>query len=283
MRFDPKKSFGYPVLRQHSDDYVEAGFTTSVELVEVDNAGKQGFNADYLIMVGVPEIRDAIREGKAQLVISLFCSKTYYSETLITNDLKGHKAVDLAGVRGDLQINAEIVVATDEFELRADKIHPEFGGSSAKFKLRRGDVLAQAAPLKVFIERELFKPLEALFRWTEDLEAKTGQWKMDWSGDYVNISTSKEQLRLFSIWMGSDLGKAILMNSVFMPAMAKLIEQVVAEPESEELWAKTIIQKLSNINVDVDKPHLSDESLTYAQLLLQQPLKRLNAHMISQD
>lgn len=282
MRFDPKKSFGYPVLRRFSDDYIESGITASVELTEHPEIGIGQFIADYTIMLGVFELREALRKNELAVVISFFCPKTLVSKKLVSNELVGHTPIDLSGVRGDLHIFVEIVVQSSTFELSSVKIHQEFGGENAKFQLKKGDVIAQADPLKIFIERELFKPVMSLFKWTSDESLETGQWILDSSGDYVNIRVSPDQLNLIGIKQGTSDGQALLLNTIFLPAMTRLIDDALKEQESDLLWSNTILQKLTSLNIDTNKPDNQDY-IFLAQQFLQYPLRSLNAHFMHED
>jgi hypothetical protein len=282
MRFDPRKSFGYPVLRKKSDDYTESGISASVELVENPKAGIGQFIADYNIMLGVAELKKALKAEKLAVVISFFCPKTLISKRLVSNELVGQTQIDLSDIRGDLHIYVEIVVQSPNFELSSVKIHQEYGGANAKFQLKKGDVIAQADPLKIFIERELFKPVMSLFKWTSDEALETGQWVLDSSGDYVKIQVSPDQLKLIGIKQETADGQALLLNTIFLPAMTRLIDDAMKEQDSELLWSNTILQKLSSLGVDTSKPDNQDY-ISLAQQLLQYPLRSLNAHFMHED
>jgi hypothetical protein len=284
MRFDPKKSFGYPVLRRNSDDYVDASITASVDLIPSDSGSPTEFVADYSILVGVPELLHAVKNREVSVVIQFFCPKTFYSDRLITQELRGHKAIDMSGFRGDLLIAVELVICSDEFTLQSSKVHPEFGGEHAKFSLKKGDLVAQPEPLSIHIERESFKPVSSLFKWVQDESIEEGHWQMDTSGDYVNITISPSQEKFIAVGQSSAEGKGILLNAIFLPAVSKLIEFAVKDPDSELLWSKTIIQKLIDMGFDLKKADaFADESIKYAQILLQQPLRRLNAQFTQSD
>jgi len=273
MRFDPKKSFGYPVLRKDSSDYVGADINTIIELIATEDSTHL-YEIEYHIMIGVQEIRDAILSRDLALVVSFFCPKTLYSESYVTQDPNGRREVDMRNIKGDLFITVEVIVSSPTFNLKSTKFHPEFLASSENFLLQRGDLVSQALPVKLFIEREVFQSVISLFQWAPRDDMSDGTWKMGCSPDSVQIYANPKQIRLLTAAQNSKEGKALLINAIFFPAIINLISQVIAgDYDENDLWFKVLEMKLQVTN---DRITEGSDPIELAQKLLKNPLSALN-------
>ena len=273
MRFDPKKSFGYPVLRKDSSDYVNADISTSIELLETRDSSHV-YEIEYHVMIGVRDIKDAIRSRDLSLVVSLFCPKTLYSASFVTQDLTGRMPIDMRNIKGDLFIEVEVVVNSNTFNLKSDKFNPEFSELSDSCVLKRGDLVAQGWPEKLFIEREVFQSVISLFQWAPDDEMSDGVWKLLAKKDSIQIVANQNQIRhLTSAQLTKD-GRAVLLNSIILPAIIQLISTVIAEEfDDSALWFKVLEQKLQSIGETINE---NSDPIVLAQKLLKFPLATLN-------
>ena len=129
MRFDLKKSFGYPVLRDSSEDYIDSSINTLISLSEVFDSRNQ-FNLEYSVTIDNAEIVNAISNKDLLIVITCFCSKTLHSISIKSFELSGKQLIDMRDFRGDVKIDSEIVVNSSNYVLHSPKFHPEFGSKS---------------------------------------------------------------------------------------------------------------------------------------------------------
>lgn len=277
MRFDPKKSFGYPVLRKNSSDYINADISTSIELLETDGS-THVYDIEYHVMIGVREIKDAILSRELSLVVSFFCPKTLYSESFVTQDLNGRRPVDMRNIKGDLHINVEVIVNAESYSLVSDKFHPEFAESAKSFSLRRGDLVAQGWPEKLFIEREVFQSVISLFQWAPDDDIHDGVWKLGTTPDSVQIFANTKQISLLTAASNSKNGRAVLINAIFFPAIIQLIGQVMTgDFDDGDLWYKVLEMKLQSTG---DVISSKSDPIELAQKLLKNPLSALNQTLL---
>ena len=68
MKLDLDNSWGYPVLRPDSDDYVKSDFQSNIQLV-LSNENVEEITLNYSIELSVPELLALINERKARMVI----------------------------------------------------------------------------------------------------------------------------------------------------------------------------------------------------------------------
>lgn len=280
MRFDPKKSFGHPVLRKNSSDYVDADISTSIELLPTEESDNH-YEIEYHVMIGVREIKDAILNRNLTLVVSFFCPRTLYSESFQTSDLNGRRVVDMRNIRGDLQINVEVIVSSPQFDLKSSKFHPEFQNASGSYELVRGDLVAQAWPEKLYIEREVFLSITSLFQWSTNDDMSDGTWAMAIAQDSIKIEVNTRQRNSLVLASNTKEGKAILLNSIFMPAMISLISQaMIGDFDDNDLWYKVLEMKLQAIGEQITN---HSDPIVLAQKLLKNPLSALNQSCLMEE
>jgi hypothetical protein len=225
-------------------------------------------------MIGVREIKDAILSRDLSLVISFFCPKTLYSESFITQDLNGRRPIDMRNIKGDLNIDVEVIVNSSTFDLKSSKFNLEFSLLSESFLLKRGDLVAQGWPEKLFIEREVFQSVISLFKWAPNDEMIDGEWSLLAKNDSVQIVANPKQIRHLTTAQLSKDGRAVLLNSIFLPAMVHLISTVIAnEYDDTALWFKVLEQKLQATGDVITE---SSDPIALAQKLLKYPLATLN-------
>jgi hypothetical protein len=269
MRFDPKKSFGHPVLRKNSSDYIESDISSSIELINQE-VSPDVYNLEYHVMLGVSEIRRGVQDRSLIVVVNVFCAKTMFRQSFITSELVGSLPLNVKNIRGDLDIDVEVVVNSESYELRSEKIHPEFGGSEALFTLKKGDLIAQAWPAKLFIDREVFQSVVSLFEWATQEDLPDGAWRMGVTEDSVKIEVNAEQRVVLTQGTTTKSGRALLLNAIFLPALVQLIQDAMfAEVDENVLWFKVLVMKLSSIGETLTK---NSDPISLAQRLLKYPL-----------
>jgi hypothetical protein len=278
MRFDLKKSFGYPVLRENSEDYLDSTIKTSFTLTQVPESNSEFF-LDYDVVIGVDEIIESINSRDLILIISCFCPKTLHSISINSFDLNGRSLIDMRDFRGDIRIETEIVVNSNEYLLNSKKFHQEYGVNT--FTLTRGQVVAQAWPEKVFVEREIFTSISSLFQWSTNDELEDGLWKMVVTPSKIKIQINQKQRNLLINSSNSKEGRAVLLNSIFFPALIQLINYAIAgDYDENDVWFRVIEVKLSSMNKVIGP---NSDPIELAQSLLKKPLSNLNQTIFKED
>ena len=278
MRFDLKKSFGYPVLRSNSEDYLDSNINTSITLIQVPESNSEFF-LEYEVDINVNEIIESINNQELILIISCFCPKTLHSISIRSFNLNGRNLIDMRDFRGDIRIDTEIVVNSSEYLLNFKKFHQEYGENS--FNLKKGQVVAQAWPEKVFIEREIFTSITSLFQWSTNDEIEDGLWKLVITPLKIKIQINQKQRNLLINSSNSKEGRAVLLNSIFFPALVQLINFAIAgDYDENDIWYRVIEMKLSAMNKVIGP---NSDPIELAQLLFKKPLSTLNQTIFKED
>ena len=275
MKYDIEKSFGYPVLSTHSDDYLKSDFQADIEFnVDPENPGL--FTVDYIYACGVKEIRDLVAKGDAAYWLKVSCRSTFYSkmyEVKATGTLKldGHDLRDLVEFSG-------YVIGSRDGTLTCERINLEFG--SKTFEFVNGQVLAQGVPTVYITDKEFWKPISSIFEYMRNSELKDGEYTIDLDGEkgFVQVFANEAQCQVFKDFEKSKDGKAILLNTVFFVAVSKMVEALVDKPEqyADRKWARILTAKASDTNINIGDPKL----LIATHRLLDRPLRALTTTLL---
>lgn len=268
MKYDPEKSFGYPVLCRDNDDYLKAAFQASFAF-DLDDEDPSRFKLKYTFACSVKEIRDLISANGASYWIKVSCRSTFYSK-LHQVASNGELVIDGTSLRDTIEF-AGYVIATKTTELCSSKINPEFGYDT--FSASNGQVLALTPPVTYVTEKEFWKPISSIFEYRQNDELKNGEFSVDIEDNFVQIFSNIAQFNNFKQFEKSTNGKIVLLNTVFFSALCKMIEAINEKPDDyrDKKWARVLEAKAAAKRLD-----LSDHRpFVAAQRLLDRPLAKL--------
>jgi hypothetical protein len=156
MRFDSQKAFPYPVLRPDIDDYSEGEFQTTVDIERSQNNREVRIKAH--VALSIEEIKTEIARGNAAVSIVVACRDTYFRTAILSKKFDIEAAYDSGNFRGEVEVSPFIVAVKPIEKFRCRDINSEF--RSKEFSFEPGEVLAVDEPKVVYIDRELFKPID---------------------------------------------------------------------------------------------------------------------------
>lgn len=272
MKYDPSKSFGYPVLRPESDDYLRSAFQLDIDF-DIDKNDPSKFSIAYSFHCGVRELNEFIRQRNASYWIRVFCRSTFFTK-MQRVDQSGRLSVLGSDLRDVIEISGYVIGETNS-TFQSSKINPEFGVDH--FDVTRGQVLAQSSPASYVVEKEIWKHISSIFEYRvpPDQELKDGEFYIDLDGDsgFVEIFANNEQCKRFKEFEKSSEGRILLINSVFFPTVAQMISTVQERRETvlEKKWAKVLTAQAAARNIDI----LKGKVFICAQRLLDRPLSQL--------
>jgi len=270
MKYDPDKSFGYPVLTAHSDDYLKSSFQTEFDF-NINKDNPKEFLIEYTFVCGVRELIEFVRQGNASYWMKVTCRSTFYSK-MYEVTASGMLKIDGHNLRDSVELSGYII-GKKYAEFQSTKIHPEFGYSA--FSVSNGQVLAQGVPRIYVTEKEFWKPLSSIFQYRPDDDLKDGEFTVDLDNDdgYVWIIARQDQKKKLQDFQQSKDGKTILLNTVFFAAVSQMIEALKERPEqySDKKWAKILMAKAASKNINLN----NNRPLIATQQLLDRPLRKL--------
>jgi hypothetical protein len=275
MKYDVEKSFGYPVLSTHSDDYLKSDFQADIEF-NINAENPKEFLVDYTFACGLKEMRELVTKGQAAYWLKVACRATFYSKMHEVKaagvlQLDGHDLRDLVEFSG-------FVIAKNDGKLASERINPEFGFNS--FEFSNGQVLAQAAPTVYVTDKEFWKPISSVFEYRHNDELKDGEYTIDLDNEegFVQIFANENQCKSFKDFEKTKEGKIILLNTVFTIAVSKMVEALKEKPEdyTDKKWARILIAKAASKNINLNDPKM----LVATHRLLDRPLTSLAAAIL---
>ena len=278
MKFDPQKSFGYPVLRPGSSDYTKGSFQPSVGL-HVSEDIPNTYVVSYQFAIGVKELSDLIDDGLANYVLVISCNSTIFQKVVVAEEFEGEVQIDADEVREAIEISPYLVANQDISGYSADLINPEFGKSD--FDVQAGAVIACAEPTVYYVERDVFKNISSIFDYVIQPSLSLGEWRLKLDEDRVKILISKKQMEVLRTAENTTQNQWIITNSIFLPAVVEMVSTVSENEDFDDYrWASVIKGKCALLSIDLQS---NPDSIEVAQKLMNLPLSLLNDSAFAGD
>ncbi len=273
MQFSYQKSFGYPVLREGSDDYVNGAFQPTVVPQNV-GAGDNEVIVKCRFSLSVPEIQDLIDKKLAAFALIIDCRDTFFREIYYSNENKAEFKCDKEALKGREVFESYIVARKAIDDFRSEFINPFFGSGPHKFSI--GMVFAQGVPLEKNIHAEKLRDSKSLISFNTDESLRTGEWWFDVLSEFPSVYVSPEQLS--SIKSAPSNADPMIENTFLVPIVAEMISSMRDEELGEQVeaypWSALIHQGLEEAGHSVFDSSLN--AFRLAQIYLGLPLSRQN-------
>jgi hypothetical protein len=272
MKFDRYKTFPYPVLRPHSDDYVDAEFQALAEF-EIQES-KIHVRCSY--RTSSNELQQQIALGFAKYISIVSCRETYFRYIFNTDKEIAEEDFNAESLRGEVLIESYIVAVKKINNYGSPDINPEFGKKRFNFNL--GEILAQDETQAVYFDRDLFKPISSIFELVKNESLSGGEWRIGLESNNVQIEVSPAMKESIDASRNSTPCKAILINSLYYSAVVHAIQRLKDGNECEDFkWVRVFEQQIHNFHIDLS----STDAYIIAQKLMKHPLGVLKAHVFS--
>lgn len=274
MKFDPQKSFGFPVLRPGSADYVYSDFQSGIRL-QLDEEDATTYQLHYDIAIGVKELKELVESKLAKLVIEVTCRSTFFGQLFTPKNWAGKIALDGKSLRGAVQISCYVVAIKEIKNFTSKKVNPEFGAAPLSFPAHA--VLACDAPTHYWVEREVFKNITSIFDYRQDEKLVEGEWRLNLDEDRVEIVLAPTQLSILQLAQSDKSNQAVIVNSLVFGAVVEMISVLKTSADFDERrWAQNVRAKCASLGVVLNE---GTSSVEVAQKLMGRPLSRLNTHI----
>lgn len=272
MKFDRNKAFPYPVLRPHSDDYLDVEFQTTVELV----VAKDKVTAKISYAISSEDILREIENGNAEYVSVVSCRDTYYRRVLASQKQVLESEFDTGLLRGEVRVDPYVMVKKAIPSFACADINPEFGSST--FAFAPGDVLAQDESQVFYIDRDLFKPVTSIFDLVKNDNLGAGEWHIGFDQDHVQIEVSAQMKEAIDDARNSNTNRIVLLNSVYFAAVMQAVQKLKdgSDAFEDRKWAQVIQRQAHNHSLDIS----AHDSYIVAERLMQYPLSLLSSYVL---
>jgi hypothetical protein len=97
----------------------------------------------------------------------------------------------------------------------------------------------------------------------------------------IKIQINQKQRNLLINASNSKEGRAVLLNTIFFPALVQLINLAIAgDYDENDVWFRVIEMKLNALNKSLTP---NSDAIDLAQLLFKKPLSALNQTLFKED
>ena len=279
------KLYPYPVLWNKNDDYkMPSEFLAEIKTEE--NFKNTKLKIKFFLKD--KEIEKLIRENKAEYVVHIEGTRTYFRdfistrETEITYDLKDRD------ILGKLEINFFILAKQDIRGYRNDNFNEDY--SSEAFNLKKGNIIAIADGYRFDIEKnddELGKISSIFSICKKETVEQTGM-TVDMSYEKIRIGLNITDYVNYS-QLSQNPNKVDSVNSIIIfPALIYIFEQLKKDftetDYTEYKWFRALENIFKKNGQELNKELLENEiSIDLAQRVLNYPIERAFNSLTNED
>ena len=279
------KLYPYPILWNKNDDY-KMPSEFSAEIKTEENFKNTKLKIKFFLKD--KEIEKLIRENKAEYVVHIEGTRTYFRdfistrETEITYDLKDRD------ILGKLEINFFILAKQDIRGYRNDNFNEDY--SSEAFNLKKGNIIAIADGYRFDIEKnddELGKISSIFSICKKETVEQTGM-TVDMSYEKIRIGLNITDYVNYS-QLSQNPNKVDSVNSIIIfPALIYIFEQLKKDftetDYTEYKWFRALENIFKKNGQELNKELLENEiSIDLAQRVLNYPIERAFNSLTNED
>lgn len=279
------KLYPYPVLWDKNDDYKKPSkFSVEVEPKEDFKNIKLKIN----FLLKDKEIEKLIKENKAEYVVHIEGSSTYFREIISTKETEINYVLKDRDILGRLQVNFFILARQDIKNYKNDNFNEDY--SSETFNLKKGNIIAIADGYRFDIEKnddELGKISSIFSICKKETVEQTGM-TIDMGYEKIRIGLNITDYVNYS-QLSQNPNKVESVNSIIIfPALIYIFEQLKKDfnetDYTEYKWFRSLENIFKKNGEDLNKGLLENEiSIDLAQRVLNYPIERAFNSLINED
>lgn len=269
MKISDEMRFPHPVLSHATGDFLAGEFNLSFEVEERSSDGR--LRILYSCEITESTVQRLVNEGAARVGLFVTCLETYFNQ-LAPLSLGKH----VLEFRGGL-LNGRVVLRpvlwTEQTldQWRPQNIHPEFDEGS--IDVGRHKLLGLGDEFVINVGRDKLRPLETIFTLAASEEMPEGRIGLDLEAETIRIVVGIKTQESVNLFRGNNIGRSILLNGVYLPAVMEVLRSLAAERELYESrrWYRPFVAKCEHLSIEIADP----SPLRDAQKLLSDPYRRL--------
>lgn len=279
------KLYPYPVLWDKNDDYKKPS-KFSVEVDPKEDFKNIKLKINFLLKD--KEIEKLIKENKAEYVVHIEGTSTYFREIISTKETEINYVLKDRDILGRLQVNFFILAKQDIKDYRNDNFNEDY--SSETFNLKKGNIIAIADGYRFDIEKnddELGKISSIFSICKKETVEQTGM-TIDMGYEKIRIGLNITDYVNYS-QLSQNPNKVESVNSIIIfPALIYIFEQLKKDfnetDYTEYKWFRALENIFKKNGEDLNKGLLENEiSIDLAQRVLNYPIERAFNSLINED
>lgn len=279
------KLYPYPVLWDKNDDYKKPS-KFSVEVDPKEDFKNIKLKINFLLKD--KEIEKLIKENKAEYVVHIEGTSTYFREIISTKETEINYVLKDRDILGRLQVNFFILAKQDIKDYRNDNFNEDY--SSETFNLKKGNIIAIADGYRFDIEKnddELGKISSIFSICKKETVEQTGM-TIDMGYEKIRIGLNITDYVNYS-QLSQNPNKVDSANSVIIfPALIYIFEQLKKDfnetDYTEYKWFRALENIFKKNGEELNKGLLENEiSIDLTQRVLNYPIERAFNSLINED
>lgn len=279
------KLYPYPVLWNKNDDY-KMPSEFSAEIKTEENFKNTKLKIKFFLKD--KEIEKLIRENKAEYVVHIEGTRTYFRDFISTRETEITYELKDRDILGKLEINFFILAKQDIRGYRNDNFNEDY--SSEAFNLKKGNIIAIADGYRFDIEKnddELGKISSIFSICKKETVEQTGM-TVDMSYEKIRIGLNITDYVNYS-QLSQNPNKVDSVNSIIIfPALIYIFEQLKKDftetDYTEYKWFRALENIFKKNGQELNKELLENEiSIDLAQRVLNYPIERAFNSLTNED
>ena len=268
------RNIPHPVLRPGGQDYrPEFEFRGNVANVRKDEE-------NHCIVVAVqyqltePILLELVQQSRAQFTTMLDCPEGRSRESHSTQQEQQEITLDSRRYNGAVNVQSFITATQD-----IPKLHSPSWNAEITHLLAQGTPLPEAAILAISHPGQFrtgdAEPLESCLVITPSDHIQEGRFDISLEDQLIAIRVNTRDKARIERARNEQRG-TYLWPSMYLAAIEQALRQHLLEEHQDKQWTQTIREQLERAEIDTnDQETFMARTLTYAQQLLEDPMKRL--------
>ena len=268
--------YPYPVLWDKNDDYKKPSkFLAEVEAKENFKNIKLKIN----FLLKDKEIENLIKENKAEYVVHIEATSTYFRELISTREAEINYDLKDNDILGRLQMSFFILAKEDILDYKNSNFNEDYSGES--FNLKKGNIIAIADSYRFDIEKndDNLEKVSSIFSICQKETIEQTGMTVDMNNDKIRIALNKTDYINYHQLSQNSNNINIINSIIIFPALIYIFEQLKKDFDENDFvdykWFRALRKIFEKNNQSLNKDLLENElSIDLAQKILNYPIER---------
>ena len=264
--------YPHPILNEEVDDFLTGIFRVTEDITVEENIPAGTVEVAIAIELKQPEIEKLIEEGIIALDVLVTCDDTFYSKLHPLEIGESVTRFSNGELNGLVKLQPIIHAKKRILKYKSTDFNEEYGDS--EFLIELGDPLGWTVPTYISVGQQKLKPLNTIFDIAIDSDLEDGEIQVDLAMPNITLRVNKEMAEHIKTLRQTDRGRAIVLNSIYLPTVMYTLDQIWAEPLafSGRAWFRFFNDRCTLKQIDLKEP---GDTLAAAIKLLKNPYTRI--------
>jgi hypothetical protein len=268
MKFH-NRAFPYPILDstdETRDDYIDSNYTVSLSQEVNDSENLVSFKLEHMCSIG--ELDDLVEKGFGKYGVLVINGDTLFREIFLSDQKLQTFNLTLNDLYGKVEFIPQII-ATKKVEAYTSKdLNQEYG--EITFELNPGDVLAKAeASIRFFEFNKL--SFETLISVRTSKDVHPNRYVISLENNFIFIDMGTTLRKLWDELRTESQNRPFLAMSIYKDCFFHALYDLSYKYDevSDSKWAKSLSQKLKEMNIEIEEDQDINKLNEIAQQILE--------------